>query len=351
VSIKTLFFGLFLYVCLVWVAVAYWHSGMDAGLFWTAMGLVALLGYLILARIAGWWRLRRARAPSSPAPALRPAAIAVVHEDDAALAAMLEEANAALAKAPGYRAERGKVPLCELPVYLLIGPEGSGKTSTFINSSLEPQLLAGQVAGSGPVVPTRLCNVWLAGKAIFVELSGRSFAGDIGRWKELLSILRGKRTIPFWRRLWGTPAQQVELRAVIGFCEVKEFTGASADPQRLARQARDWQERLRAIAEVFGEFPVYQVITKCDGIPFFPEFFRRLPETEAGQILGCTLPLNRADALRRGEVFAEAEAKRLTATFRSLYHRLAARRIIHLAHEPDPAKRPAVYEFPREFNS
>ena len=49
------------------------------------------------------------------------------------------------------------------------------------------------------------------------------------------------------------------------------WTGASADPQRLERQAREWQERLRAIADVFGaEFPVYQVITKCGAIPFFP---------------------------------------------------------------------------------
>src|SRR5262249_16787929 len=101
--------------------------------------------------------------------------------------------------------------------------------------------------------------------------------------------------------------------------------------------------------EVFGAgFPVYQVVTKCDVVPFFPEFFRRLPETEAGQILGCTLPLDRG-ALRRGEVFAEAEAKRLNASFRSLYHRLAARRIVHLALEPVPAKRPAFYEFPREL--
>src|SRR5262249_2928361 len=68
-----------------------------------------------------------------------------------------------------------------------------------------------------------------------------------------------------------------------------------------------------------------------------------------GQILGCVLPLNRGDALGRGEVFAEVEAKRLTASFRSLYHRLAARRIVHLAHEPDPARRSAVYEFPREL--
>jgi type VI secretion system protein ImpL len=350
VSIKSLLFGLFLYICLVWVAVAYWHSGVENGLYWTAIGLIALLAYLVLAQAAGWWRLRRARAAARPPDRAPAAAPPVLHEDDVALAMLLEEANMALARAPGYRAERGGSPLYNLPIYLLIGPQGSGKTSTFLNSTLEPQLLAGQVTGSGPVVPTRLCNIWLAGKAIFIELSGRTFAGEILRWKELLAVLRGGRTASFWRRLWGTRAQRAELRAVIGFCEVKEFIGASADPQRLEREARHWQERLRVIAEVFGaEFPVYQIVSKCDAVPFFPEFFRRLPETEAGQILGCTLPLNRAGVPRRGEVFAEAEAKRLNSSFRLLYHRLAARRIVHLAHEPDPAKRPAVYEFPREL--
>jgi type VI protein secretion system component VasK len=131
VSIKSLLFGLFLYICLVWVAVAYWHSGVENGLYWTAIGLIALLGYLVLAQVAGWWRLRRARAAARPVNRTAPAAPPIVHEDDAALAMLLEEANMALAKAPGYRAERGRRPLYELPIYLLIGPQGSGKTSTF----------------------------------------------------------------------------------------------------------------------------------------------------------------------------------------------------------------------------
>ena len=65
----------------------------------------------------------------------------------------------------------------QMPLYLLIGPEGSGKTSTFLNSGLEPQLLAGQ--GTAPVSPTRLCNLWLAKDAIFAEIGGRMFAANL----------------------------------------------------------------------------------------------------------------------------------------------------------------------------
>ena len=62
-TIKTLLFALFLYICLVWVGAFYWHSGPDIetfGLFWTGVGLLAVLAYIIFGRIFGWWRLRRA---------------------------------------------------------------------------------------------------------------------------------------------------------------------------------------------------------------------------------------------------------------------------------------------------
>ena len=204
-TIKSLLFILFLCLCLVWVGAAYLRPGPDfprVGLLWTALVLMAALAMVLGARLWGWWRLWRAKAavrPVAPAKTAR-----IVHEDDAALAALIADANAALAKAPGYAGSRGKSPLSGLPLYLLIGPEGAGKTSTFLNSGVEPQLLAGQASGSAPV-STRLCNLWLAKNAVFAEISGRVFSGEISRWSELLSVLRGKASVPFWRRLWREP--------------------------------------------------------------------------------------------------------------------------------------------------
>jgi type VI secretion system protein ImpL len=349
VTIKSLFFCLFLYVCLVWVGAAYLNTGPDIvhyALLWTAIGLIAVLALIIGARLFGWWRLWRAKAAARPAPAMKPDPS--THPDDEAMSALIAEANAALAKAPSLAGRGGGASLAAMPLYLLIGPEGSGKTSTFLNSGTEPQLLAGQ--GTAPVAPTRLCNLWLAKDAIFAEIGGRVFAAELSRWSQLLGVLRGQVAVPFWRRLWGEPEPQMDLRGVIAFCDSKELIGASSDPQRLERYSRDWQERLRSIAEKFGaEFPVYVVITKCDKIPFFSDFFRRLPESEVNQVLGCTLPARNLQAARPGEIFVEAEAKRLTASFRPLYHALARRRLTHLAHEPNAAQRPGVYEFPREF--
>ncbi len=162
--------------------------------------------------------------------------------------------------------------------------------------------------------------------------------------------LRPQVAVPFWRRLWSGPESRIDLRGVIAFCDSKELTGASSDPQRLERHSRDWQERLRSIAVLFGAgLPVYVVVTKCDKIPFFSDYFRRLPESEVNQVLGCTLPPPNSQSAVPTDVFVEAEAKRLTASFRPLYQTLARRRLTQLAHEPNSAQRPGVYEFPREL--
>lgn len=320
---------------------------MEFGLFWTAAGLLLVLLFIIGSRLLGWWRLWRAKSvarknvPASPEQ--------VVHEDDASLTALIAEANSALSKAPAYSDTHAGTPLSRLPLYLMIGPEASGKTSTFTNSGLEPQLLAGEVKGRMPLAATRLCNIWLAKNAVFVEIAGRAFSGDLSRWTQLLRVLRGQAASPGWRRFWTSPAPQVALSGVVAFFDIKNLMG-TGNAESLTRQSRDWQERLGSIGEVFGvEFPVYQVITKCDAVSFFDDYFRRLPEAEANQVFGCTLPAKDPNGSQPAQVFAEAETKRLSRSFNPLFQALAQRRVTHLAHEPDPKRRPGVYEFPREF--
>src|ERR1035441_9974983 len=97
-TIKSLLFCLFLYVCLAWVGAAYLYQGPDIlhyGLLWTAIGLIAVLAFIIGARLFVWWRLRRAKAAARPAPAVGPAPSN--HPDDVAMSTLIAEANAALA--------------------------------------------------------------------------------------------------------------------------------------------------------------------------------------------------------------------------------------------------------------
>src|SRR5580765_7686214 len=90
--IRRLLFILFLYILLVWLIVFYfYHSDtsemLDKGLIWTAGGVAALLVWLVVEWVLGWWRVRRAQRPATPVA--RTAAPAPTHEDDTALLNLL----------------------------------------------------------------------------------------------------------------------------------------------------------------------------------------------------------------------------------------------------------------------
>src|SRR5581483_2648978 len=105
-TFKSILFCLFLYVSLVWVGAYYFYTGEQiqrTGLLWTGAGLLGVLLLMLLSRLFGWWRLWRARAAAKPAarpkPVERPAE---PHEDEAALAALLAEANVVLSRLKAY---------------------------------------------------------------------------------------------------------------------------------------------------------------------------------------------------------------------------------------------------------
>lgn len=348
-TFKSILFCLFLYVSLVWVGAYYFYTGEQIqriGLLWTGAGLAGVLVFILFSRLFAWWRLWRARAASRPAarpkPVERPAE--PVPEDEAALNTLLAEANAVLGRMKAYANRPEAVTLATFPVYLLVGPEGAGKTSAFLDAGLEPHLLAGHANGTGASGATRSANIWLAKEKIFIELGGRAFNGDLNRWQRLLAIVRGRKDRQGWQSYWKEADQGLELRGVIACCDAKEFT-AAVSPQareRLENQIRHWQERLGAVADVFGiECPVYVLVSQCDSIPYFADYFRRLGESESGQVLGCAVESSGAPV--------DAESKLLTKSFNGLYYSLAEKRIDRLAHEPDPARRPSIYEFPREL--
>ena len=56
-----------------------------------------------------------------------------------------------------------------LPVILLLGDAGSGKTTAVLNSGLEPELLAGHVFEDTAIASTQSVNIWLARQTIVVE--------------------------------------------------------------------------------------------------------------------------------------------------------------------------------------
>ena len=81
--------------------------------------------------------------------------------DQAALAELIHEADTKLAGAVGGRQLRIK----DLPIYLVVGSEGAGKTSILSRAGIDARLLAGQVFRTG-LRERHTSGQYLAGKRL-----------------------------------------------------------------------------------------------------------------------------------------------------------------------------------------
>jgi type VI secretion system protein ImpL len=257
--------------------------------------------------------------------------------DTAPLLELTREADRRLSK-------QGKGSLSDLPLYLLAGAPGAGKTTTFLAADLSSELIAGQAHRETTVLPTSFCNFWFASESVFVEAGGRFFTEDVRDWRILAEELCGNHSV--LGKLSSGTHRNGGIKCVVWFCDVATFLGVP-DPARISNLARKVKERLLVLAQAMGSsFPVYVVFTKADNLPHFADFFHHLPESDERQILGVTLE---ASNLPGGtEIYADAQTKRLLEPFNALYLQLAAKRLRLLSRETAKNRSAGIYEFPRE---
>ena len=219
----------------------------------------------------------------------------------------------------------------------VIGDRGTAKTSTILQSGIEPELLAGQVYQDNAVTPTRTANIFYARGTVFVEAGG-AVLGTPQAWSRLVAKLQPGKL----KSLGGGQAP----RGVLLCFDLETFTRQGA-AEAIANAARYLQARLGEISQILGvSFPVYVLFTRADRLPYFAEFVRNLSNEEAGQVVGATLPMRPANA---SGVYGEEENQRLTAAFTQLFHTFCDQRLRLLPRETDAEKLPQAYEFPREF--
>ncbi len=304
--------------------------GLKGGELWILRGGLALIGLLGMV-VYLWYRFKSTAGQVSGASASGAGSSETAGEVDLV-------ARDAEAKLGSSGLGRG-ASLAGLPAILILGREGSAKSSTVIHSGLDPELLAGHVYQENLVAPTRAANLWFARKILLAEAGGR-LLGDPGQFSRLLRRLRPGTLAPLFGR-----GVQAPRAAVVCF-SVEEFTqpGAADAVQAASRRLR---ATLEQTAQAFGgRLPVYVLFTKCDRIPFFTEFVRNLSSEEAGQVAGVTL----APLVGQAEgVYAERETARLAEAFNGLFYSFCDRRPDFLAREQDPAALAGVYEFPREL--
>jgi len=282
-----------------------------------ALGLIA--AGLVLWFFAGW------AAEGEPGGALG--------GDDVDTTLTAAAARLASARAAGARELRS------LPMFVVLGPEASTKTTVVVHSQLEPDLLAGEVFRGDRIGPTPGVNVWFTQHTVFLEAGGK-LAADSGRWSRLLRRVRPRR---LRATLTGKP-QAPRAALVCYSCE--EFLkpgGAEA----VAAAARDLRTLLLRMAQGFGvQLPVYVLFTKADRIPYFADFAHHLSREEAQQALGVT---ERWPARTSGGVYADRQFQRLNAAFDRLLAAVAAKRLDLLARETETERQAGLYEFPREL--
>jgi type VI secretion system protein ImpL len=306
---------------LAWIIVSVLH--LDRTRFYIVFAVIAALG-ISASLVFLWFQNKRTGAsPESGPPG----------KDDE-IDSLVREAENRLATSNLAKGAK----LMNLPVVFVIGDFSSTKTSTIVNSGLDPELLAGSIYQDTSIIPTRLANIWFARRMIFVEAGGKLLA-EPQRWLHLLQRLRPGRLASAIR------SEQAPRAAIVCF-DAETFARPGA-ADALATASRTLQKRLGEISLQFGiRFPVYAIFTKLNHVAFFDEFVRNLNNEEAGQVFGATLPLRPQDA---SGVYAEEETKRISTAFDGLFYSLADHRISLLDRENDPQRLPGAFEFPREF--
>ena len=242
-----------------------------------------------------------------------------------------EEAVATLQKD-----RRGKTSLYDLPWYVFIGAPGSGKTTALLNSGLrfplEQRVGKGAIRGVGG---TRNCDWWFTDEAVFLDTAGRyttqdsDAASDSEGWKEFLALLTKYRQ----RRPLNGVILTISAQDLMTSGESERDAHVDAARRRLDELTRELQIQL----------PVYLMVTKCDTVAGFAEYFDDLTQDGRAQVWGVTFPYEQS--------LNGSAADRFAPEYDALMSRLNHRVFGRLEDERGARRRASVFAFPQQMSA
>ena len=326
------------------VAVADVRPLEGTGARWITIGVVVLIAVLLMA----WnsWRARRGNAQVVNQLMAAPAAAKETESADMkAVRERFEKALVTLKRArfggggvlSGWSAKLGGQYLYELPWYLIIGAPGSGKTTALHNCGLKFPLAeaVGDHAVKG-VGGTRNCDWWFTDRAVLVDTAGRFTTQDSDRendratWSGFLGMLKKSR-----------PRQPVN--GVLVTVSVADLL--TRGPAERAQHAATVRQRVQELHQDLGiRFPIYLLVTKCDLLAGFMDYFATVDKDQRASPWGFTFPLD--PAALKGE---SAPLSRFGPEFDALHQRLNDGLIDRLQVDRDAQRRARIYGFPGQF--
>lgn len=214
----------------------------------------------------------------------------------------------------------------ELPWYLLIGQQGSGKTRLLAANGLPFPLDRVEATPQGS---TAYCDWYFADQAVLVETAGRYLAQpddlvDSAGWATLLGLLRvRRRTRP--------------LNGVLVTLSVDTLLGSNEHDLEL--HARYVRTRLQDIQQTLHvDIPVYLVLTQADRLDGFAEFFDAQLGDGADPVLGQRLVAGKAGT----------DIAQVRQAFELMLQRLCTELIPRLHQERNAERRDRMLDFPRQ---
>ena len=247
----------------------------------------------------------------------------------------------------GGRRLRDRRHLYDQPWYLVLGEPGSGRTAALANSGLEFVLDSGSLKRSAGSVPGRggECGWWVTDDAVFVVAPG-DFVTEPGptqaaEWDDLLDCLKSAR-----RR---HPLNGIIL-TVPASCLPYEPTALEVATQ-MRRRVQEAMTRLGMV------LPIYLLVTKCDRIVGFSEYFSGLDAEERARPLGITLPLGKArpsfGRARKADTFAPGASAvaAYSERYRAFIAGLEAWTPSRLEAERQADRRRRMFGFPQQMQA
>jgi type VI secretion system protein ImpL len=280
---------------------------------------------------------------------------------------------------------QGKRYLYELPWYITLGAQGSGKTSALLNAGLPFPLAAQMQRTAGALLGTESVEWWLTNEAVLIDTAGhytRHGTSQNGRPASTLATVTSKAADkatatsrhedaaatsemvaspdanhPDSNRLHEkTDADEwlgflamlrkhrprAPINGAIVTVELAALT--SLDNNARMAEAAALRARLGELRETLGiRFPVYLVVTKMDRLCGFNEYFASLTAEGRAQPWGFTLPYGKESLAARGvRTRCDEELALLT-------NRLADGVNTRLQDEFDPARRRQLVALSEEF--